>query len=1142
MASTLKRKHKWSQIITQLVLALLVFSNFHVFSQSSQLTLQTGHSDDIVSLAFSSDGKFLASAGKDNVIIVWDFTLGKEIRRLKGHTNQVNVINFLSSNNLISSGNDGKIITWDISEGRSIRVIDNKASVQSFDVSPNHNFLAVAGYSSLKIWNLSDTSITPVLIEKQICSSVSFHTNGYELIYSISNKKEKGIYIYNLNTKETNKLNKVRASNCTFDGSGKFAITTYLKSSKIRVDDLTNNNPLYVRPGDYSRFKFITIVHNPNDSIFAAGNYDNSIYIFEKNSGKRKLVIREFKLPPLAVQFHPIKKEIIVFSAGRAIIVWNIIENKLVRKIESSVYPISAADINSDGKLIALAGIDNSIKVYDLNNNVKINFFEGHQANITSLKFISSYDTIATVGLDNKLHYWLLNDSTQKKAIKVIKNPMVLVDKTISAAIPLSIGGNMLTMFLLGRSFFMKNYELLNTLSISKDKKYLATGGGGWRGISSIAFPRSFPIYIYNNTTQKREFKLYGHYYKIKSLAFNASGKLLASCAKNDQYLKIWNLETRKLKTVYSNSNYNIQAVEFSPINDTLAFTDWTNVYLFDTKTDSAKLLSGGRAPILFHKNGQSVFFQDNNYNIVQYDFINKLVKNIFIGHNDIVSSISLVDDCSRMVTSSWDGTIKLWDIIKGKEIVTFIALNNTDYILKTPDNFYLATKKAKKEIGFSSGLKFYPFEQYDLQFNRPDIILARLGIASEELVNAYYQAYNKRLKKMGFSENMFENDFHLPDISIIDIDKLPLNTTSSKLSFKISASDSKYNLNRISVWVNNVPVFGINGINLRPFQINTYEKDISIDLSQGINKIQVSCLNEKGVESLKESFEITYQPKQFIKPDLYLIAIGASEYKDKEWDLTYASKDANDFSELFYLQKEHYKNIFTTKLINQEVTIDNIRNIEHKLQSTHVDDVVIIFYAGHGLLDDSLDYYLATYNIDFNKPGINGLKYEDLDVLLDSIPARNKVLFIDACHSGEVDKESHQELITENIVEKDVVFRGVKSRGNSTKSGIGFSNSFELMKELFSDIRKGTGAVVVSSAGGGEFAFEGENWKNGVFTYSMLNGINSFLADKNKDKKITLSELQDFMMKQVQKLTNGKQKPTVRQENIDNDFVIWEK
>ena len=90
--------------------------------------------------------------------------------------------------------------------------------------------------------------------------------------------------------------------------------------------------------------------------------------------------------------------------------------------------------------------------------------------------------------------------------------------------------------------------------------------------------------------------------------------------------------------------------------------------------------------------------------------------------------------------------------------------------------------------------------------------------------------------------------------------------------------------------------------------------------------------LNEKGVESLKESFEITYQPHKILIPDLYIVAIGASEYKDKQWDLTYAAKDANDFSELFNKQKDNYENVFTTKILNQEVTVENIRKVKQKV------------------------------------------------------------------------------------------------------------------------------------------------------------------------------------------------------------------
>ena len=201
-----------------------------------------------------------------------------------------------------------------------------------------------------------------------------------------------------------------------------------------------------------------------------------------------------------------------------------------------------------------------------------------------------------------------------------------------------------------------------------------------------------------------------------------------------------------------------------------------------------------------------------------------------------------------------------------------------------------------------------------------------------------------------------------------------------------------------------------------------------------------------------------------------------------------------------------------------------------------------MVFFAGHGLLDENLDYYLGTYNIDFNKPAEKGLKYDDLDVLLDSVPARKKIIFIDACHSGEVDKEEELLLADNASTNENIVFRGNDMTGFKTRSNLSYKNSFEMMKELFADLRKGNGTVVISSAGGGEFAFEGTEWKNGVFTYSLIEGITTGKADKNLNNQITVSELQDYVMKSVQKLTNGQQKPTTRQENIENDFVIWKK
>lgn len=141
--------------------------------------------------------------------------------------------------------------------------------------------------------------------------------------------------------------------------------------------------------------------------------------------------------------------------------------------------------------------------------------------------------------------------------------------------------------------------------------------------------------------------------------------------------------------------------------------------------------------------------------------------------------------------------------------------------------------------------------------------------------------------------------------------------------------------------------------------------------------------------------------------------------------------------------------------------------------------------------------------------------------------------------HSGEVDKEDVE--IAQNVSTEfgEVKFRaaGVSIKN---KESFGLSNTTEIMKELFTDLRTGTGSTVISSASGVEYAMESDKWKNGLFTFCIINGITSKKADLNKDGQIMLSELQNYVRKTVSDLSNGKQVPTSRIENVSMDFRVW--
>ena len=200
------------------------------------------------------------------------------------------------------------------------------------------------------------------------------------------------------------------------------------------------------------------------------------------------------------------------------------------------------------------------------------------------------------------------------------------------------------------------------------------------------------------------------------------------------------------------------------------------------------------------------------------------------------------------------------------------------------------------------------------------------------------------------------------------------------------------------------------------------------------------------------------------------------------------------------------------------------------------MNDQVLISYSGHGLLSKDYDYFLSTYSVNFKNPAENGLPYDELESLLDSIPARKKLMLIDACHSGEVDKDEFQQvkINQSTLAANHVVSRGGEiSESEEGSQKLGLKNSFELMQNLFVNVGKSTGATIISAAAGTEFALENGNLKNGVFTYCIMEAMDKYPTMK-------VSELKKIVGARVQELTNGMQKPTSRNEAIAVDWNVW--
>jgi hypothetical protein len=214
---------------------------------------------------------------------------------------------------------------------------------------------------------------------------------------------------------------------------------------------------------------------------------------------------------------------------------------------------------------------------------------------------------------------------------------------------------------------------------------------------------------------------------------------------------------------------------------------------------------------------------------------------------------------------------------------------------------------------------------------------------------------------------------------------------------------------------------------------------------------------------------------------------------------------------------------------------------LKESLMKSKVDDEVVLFILGQGLLDSSLDYYFATTNIDFLNPEEKGLPCEEIEGLLDGIPARKKLLLMDTCHSGELDKEEIELIVSEDQRQKNIKIRSFRNVMPVERRGImGLSNSFKLIQELFANLSPCSGSVVISAASGVEFVLEDREWQNGAFNYCFFEGIKTNKADLNNDGEIYISEPRDYIVENVRQLTRARQIPTSRRENLEVDFRVY--
>jgi WD40 repeat protein len=149
------------------------------FPSGKEIHTLEGHSGAIDAVAFSLNGKILATGSRDQTIKLWDVKTGKLIHTLLGHNSYVTALAFAPDRKTLASGSrDGTIKIWDLSTGRTLRSQRTLAyQLHSVAFSPDGKLLTVAGVNRIELWSLTEDQGL-----RQLCTLFSFIDGGWAVV------------------------------------------------------------------------------------------------------------------------------------------------------------------------------------------------------------------------------------------------------------------------------------------------------------------------------------------------------------------------------------------------------------------------------------------------------------------------------------------------------------------------------------------------------------------------------------------------------------------------------------------------------------------------------------------------------------------------------------------------------------------------------------------------------------------------------------------------------------------------------------------------------------------------------------------------------------------------------------------------
>ena len=312
-----------------------------------------GHNDTVWALAFSKDGKNLASGSLDGTVRLWDVDLRHERLSITGHTGGIKALAYTADNRIRACGTglDGILRFWDAGTGGQLSVVLEHAGLtEAVTFSSDGRTLASGGSET----STMDTEDTRTILLSDVSRLLNNDLENNSLLHSLTGNRD-GITAIALSVSVRGSLSPETPKTLACGG----------KDAKIHLIDVTTGRELTTLTGSTSTVTALTF--SPNNKMLFSGEANGTVRVWDAHTGEK--IIDDFTISDNAITalaFSSRFRFLAIADEIGKIQLFNLAKRSRIDKLTSHTRKITVLIFSENEPTLVSGSEDGTILLWDL--------------------------------------------------------------------------------------------------------------------------------------------------------------------------------------------------------------------------------------------------------------------------------------------------------------------------------------------------------------------------------------------------------------------------------------------------------------------------------------------------------------------------------------------------------------------------------------------------------------------------------------------------------------------------------------------------------------------------------------------------------------------------------------------------------